>query len=102
MHREVALEAGDLERTAHLEARRGERERVAPGELRARLDERAEHRRVDEGHLGEVDDQSLRGALDGPSQRLPQGRRGVEVELARQREDERVPALGEADDRIAI
>ena len=102
MDEEVPVEAGDLQRPPGLEPGRGEAEAAAVGHPRARLDQHAERRRVDEPDCFEVDDERLglsgAGVEQGGSHLLGV----VEVELADERDDDRaVPAVDSAHGRFA-
>jgi hypothetical protein len=89
----MTVEAGDLEGPSGLEARRGETEPVAVGHPRARLDQHTERRRVDEANLLEVDDEQLRLAGARVEQRAADLLGVVEVELTRERDDDRAVPL---------
>ena len=68
---------------------RGQEERAPVRELRPRLDEDAEHGRVDEGDLAEVDDEALGPVGRGLQQGGAHLRGVVQVELAGQADDRR-------------
>src|SRR6266511_3622297 len=93
VHREVAVEPRDLEGSPRLEAGRREQERAPVREPRPRLDQHTEACRVDEGDAGEIDDESLRLAPRLVEERLANGVRVVQVELADQRDHDRAVAF---------
>src|SRR5436190_17489383 len=85
---EVSIEARDLERPAGLERRRGEHERTAVRQPRARLDEHAERGRVDELDLAQVDDEALGSLVAAPQEGLSHRLGVVEVEFAGEGDDD--------------
>jgi hypothetical protein len=89
---EMPVEARDLEGPPRLETRRGETESLAVGHPRARLDQHAEGRRVDEPDLPEVDDEHLRLGSTCLEQRATYLLGVVEIELTRERDDHRAVA----------
>jgi squalene synthase HpnC len=100
VHGEVAVEAGDLECTPRLETGCREQEALPVGHSRARLDQHAERRRVDELDCAQVDDQTLGALCATLEQRLAHGVRVVEVELARKADDDKAVVPLDAGDRI--
>ena len=84
----MPVEPGDLERASRLGSGRGEHERLLVRHPAADLDEHAERGRVDELHLAEVDDESLRILGGAGDQGLAHLMRVVEVELAGQAHDD--------------
>ena len=98
MHREMLVEPRDRERPVGLEPGRGEQERLAVLELRARFDQDPQSGRVDEVHPAQVDDKALRLLGAELQQRRPYFRGVVEVELADEVDhDGAVPALHSCD-----
>src|SRR5688572_4797130 len=83
MDREDPVESGNLEDLRDVLVRAHERQR-APRRTQAlhASHQDAERRRVDEGGLGEVDDDLLLAALDQLDHALLELRRGVEIDLA--------------------
>src|SRR5262249_54858433 len=91
--REHAVEAGDLEdlRDVPVATDQGELAVVRAQPLDA-PDEDAERRRIDEGRAAEVDDDLLAALADDLQQLLLELGRGVQVDLAGQRDHVRVAA----------
>src|SRR2546430_7856849 len=89
--REDAVEPGDLEDLRDVAIAADERELpVVRAEPLDAADEHAERGRVDEGGVAEVDDDLLAALPDHLEQLLLELRRGVEVDLACERDDIRV------------
>jgi hypothetical protein len=86
--REVTVESGDLECAPRLDARRSEQKAVRVRKSRPRLDQDAECRRVHELHVAQIDDEPLGAFVATPRQRLANGVRVVEIELACEPDDD--------------
>ena len=100
MHREVAVEPGDLERAPGLEAGGGEQEATPVRELRPGLDQHPERGRVDEPDGAQVDDEAV-GALGADlEQRVAHFMRVVEIELSRETHDHCAVVAADPGDRV--
>ena len=96
----MLVEPGDLERAPRLRPRRREPERLPVGHVGARLDEHAEHGRVDELHLGQIDGEPLGLLVAAPEQRLAHEVRVVQVELAGEVHDDDAAVAIDTGNRI--
>src|SRR5665647_2254832 len=97
--REHSIEAGDLEDLRDVAVAADERElAVARAEPLHAAHEHAERRRIDERRVAEVDDDLLGALADHLEKLLLELRSGVEIDLARERDDAYVISLaGEVD-----
>ena len=94
----MLVEAGDLERPGDVVAW-GDEDEAALTYLATRLDERSERGRVDEVDLGQVDDHAA-GAIGGQLlERSGHVRSVVEVELARETQNDGVTVTLDRFDR---
>ena len=100
---EHGVETGVLEDAARGRLRLDDREpAVTLSQAAQRADDRAEARRVEEGHRGQVDHDGERAALlDEDAKVLPERRRAVRVDLATQRDDPDAPDFLDRRDRRA-
>jgi squalene synthase HpnC len=100
MHGEMPVESGDLERAPRLETGRREEEALPIREACAGLDQHAERGGVDEFHGAQIDDEPLGTLRTALEERLTHGVRVVEVEFAREADDD--VALVSLDARYGI
>src|SRR5690348_10202624 len=96
----MPVEPGDLECPPRLEAGCRKQEAAAVRHARARLDQDAEGGGVDELDAAEVDDQAVGLSGAGFEERLADGVRVVEVELAGEADDDGVAVALDAGDRV--
>src|SRR4051812_40511174 len=95
MYVEVAVEARDLERPAHLDARAGQQEGASVVHVCPRLDEHAEQRRVHEADLLEVDYEPRAPTGNRGDQRLAHETGVVDVQFAVQTDEDGAVLLGD-------